>query len=186
MKYRKRAQNPQKSGASQSELGSVDFVCRNGAEKLLSELRAYGVVLSITPERSLAFKAPKGVMTNLIVQRIRANRDDLLDLLERFEERAAIMEYDGGLAREDAERMALVDMLNKPPTPEYLPEEPGWLCPWCRRGDRLIEADDGMRCGRCDRQAFLRDGNAIVRADYFGVKKWNLSLPEPPAITEAF
>jgi len=70
--------------------------------------------------------------------------------------------------------------------PEYLPEEPGWLCPWCRRGDRLIEADDGLRCGRCDRQAFLRDGNGIVRGDYFGVKKWNLPLPKASETPLAF
>jgi hypothetical protein len=171
MKYKKRAQNPQKSGASESELGSVDIVRKIGAEKLLSELRACGVVLSITPERAIKFNAPKGVLNNVIMQRIRANREDLLAVLERFEERAAIMEYDGVLARDDAERMALVDVLDKPLSPEYLPEEPGWLCPWCRRGDRLIDADDGLRCGRCNRNAFVWIGDSIVRADYVSVHK---------------
>lgn len=33
------------------------------------------------------------------------------DEREHFEERAAIMEYDGGLAREEAERLALVEVV---------------------------------------------------------------------------
>ena len=32
------------------------------------------------------------------------------DLAELYEERAAIMEYDGGLSREEAERLARVDV----------------------------------------------------------------------------
>jgi|GEM_PF-1537851 len=155
-------------------------------KSLFRRLIDSGVIMSIEADGRLSIDAPVGVLTEGIVAELRAHRVDLLALVEQWSERAAIMEYDGGLAREDAERLALVDMLDKPSSPEYLTEEPGWLCPWCRRGDRLIEADDGLRCDRCDRQAFLRDGNAIVRADYFSVKKWNLSLPEPPAITEAF
>ena len=34
-------------------------------------------------------------------------------LQEDFEERAAIMEYDGGLSREEAERAALAQVLNR-------------------------------------------------------------------------
>lgn len=38
-----------------------------------------------------------------------SERDDpVTSLREAFEERAAIMEYDGGLSRKDAERMAMI------------------------------------------------------------------------------
>lgn len=147
-------------------------------ESLFSRFINSGVILSKSAAGRLLIDAPAGMLTNDIVAEVQAHRDDLLALVEQWNERAAIMEYDGGLAREDAERMALSDVLDTPSSPEYLPEEPGWLCPWCRRGDRLIEADDGLRCGRCDRQAFLQVGNQIVRADNFGVKKWNLPPPK--------
>ena len=112
MKYRKRAQNPQNSGANEPEVGSVDIVYGFvGAEILLSELRARGVELSIDPSGGLAFNAPKGVMTNMIMERIRAQRDELVDLLELFDERAAVAQYDGGLSRSDAERLALAELL---------------------------------------------------------------------------
>lgn len=35
--------------------------------------------------------------------------DNLIDLRHLFEERAAIMEFDGGMTREDAEQMAAAD-----------------------------------------------------------------------------
>jgi len=36
--------------------------------------------------------------------------DDESDMLAAFEERAAIMEYDGGLDRDEAERLARIDL----------------------------------------------------------------------------
>ena len=45
------------------------------------------------------------------------------DLREDYEERAAIMEYDGGLLREHAECLALLNILRKHPTallPSYI------------------------------------------------------------------
>ena len=35
--------------------------------------------------------------------------DNVIDLRHAFEERAAIMEYDGGMTRDEAERMAAVE-----------------------------------------------------------------------------
>lgn len=35
--------------------------------------------------------------------------DNIIDLRHAFEERAAIMEYDGGMTRDEAERMAAVE-----------------------------------------------------------------------------
>ena len=141
-----------------------------GAVKsLFGRLINSGVILSIDADGRLSIDAPVGVLTEGDVAEIRAHRDDLLAVVEQWGERAAIMQFDGELARDDAERLALVDVLGDPPAPEYLPEVPGWLCPWCRRGDRLIDTDEGLRCGRCNRHAFVWDGDSIVRADYVGV-----------------
>ena len=38
------------------------------------------------------------------------------DLRERYEERAAIMEFDGGLPRAEAEKLALQDVLSNSPS----------------------------------------------------------------------
>ena len=43
------------------------------------------------------------------------------DLRDRYEERAAIMEFDGGLPRADAEKLAMQDVLGNLSPPE-LPE----------------------------------------------------------------
>ena len=39
------------------------------------------------------------------------------DEKEHYEERAAIMEFDGGLPRAEAEKLALQDVLSNPPSP---------------------------------------------------------------------
>jgi hypothetical protein len=172
MKFRKHAQNPQNSGASEPEVGSVDTVYGFvGAEILLSELRSRGVELSIDPSGGLAFNAPKGVMTDSIVDRIRAHRDELVDLLERLDERAAIAQYGGGLSRSDAERLALAELLTK--KHDVAPELAGVICPYCRS----IEFEDverGWRCRKCHRLAWVwLPGGSIVRADY---EKTNLAF----------
>lgn len=144
MKYRKRVQNPQKSGASETEVGSVDIVHGFvGAEILFSELQARGVELSIDPSGGLVFKAPRGVMTDVIKERIRAQREDLLTLLERCDV------VDHAFCNVDA--------------PEEMPV--GVECPWCR-GRRLIDDPYGLRCWDCDRMAWVYVPGAIVRLDY--------------------
>jgi hypothetical protein len=131
------------------------------AESLFRELRALGVVLSIDPHGRLTFDAPEGVMTDTIVHRVRSCRDDLLGMVERIEERAAIMEHDAGLTRVYAERMAFEEVLDHAPEP--MPK--GVICPWCN-GQRLIDDPQGCRCWDCGRLAWVAVEGAIVRADY--------------------
>lgn len=168
MKYRKRAQNPQNSGASETEVGSVHIVHGFvGAEILLSELRARGVELSIDLSGGLVFNAPRGVMTDVIKERIRAQREDLVAMLERLVERAAIMEHDGGMDRDSADRHAWSDVVDhafaKVDAPEDMPV--GVEYPWCH-GRRLIDDPLGLRCWDCDRMAWVYAPGAIVRLDY--------------------
>jgi hypothetical protein len=72
---------------------------------LLTQLHAAGVTLWNDAE-TLRYRAPKGVMTPGLVEGMRQHKEALLTLLERHEERAAILEYCAGLPRADAERQA--------------------------------------------------------------------------------
>jgi hypothetical protein len=80
------------------------------ARDLFLRLIRAGVVLSISSEGRLSFDAPKDCLDDLLPLML-ANRDDLLALVEQFEERAAIREYDGGLDRSEAERLAFADVM---------------------------------------------------------------------------
>jgi hypothetical protein len=46
----------------------------------------------------------------------------MMDLLELYEERAGVMEYEAGMGRRDAERRAFADLLKRY-GPEGIPEE---------------------------------------------------------------
>ncbi len=72
---------------------------------LLSTLHTTGVVLTLDAG-TLRYKAPKGVMTPNLRQQLTQHKAALLDLVEEFEERAAIAEYCGGLPRDAAEDFA--------------------------------------------------------------------------------
>jgi hypothetical protein len=80
---------------------------------LLSTLHAAGVALTLDAG-ALRYRAPKGVMTPDLLQQLAEYKAALLDLLEAFEERAAIMEYEGGLSQEEAERLAWACVLDEP------------------------------------------------------------------------
>lgn len=43
----------------------------------------------------------------------------------------------------------------------------GFHCPWCRSTD-LEDEDDGLRCQRCDRLAYVDDGGSLIRVDVAG------------------
>jgi hypothetical protein len=148
--------------------------------ELYRRLRTLGIRLSIDPAGRLAFDAPSGAMTSQLREDIRAHRIELLGLLESISERAAILEHDSGMSREDAERIALEGLMaiarpsptssaasttSAPmdPRDEEMPD--GVICPHC--GSRqLVDDPGGMRCKPCGRLAWILDGPSIVRADY--------------------
>lgn len=129
-------------------------------ENLVSELYALGVVLSIDDRGRLSFEAPKGVMTDELMVGIRSHREELVGIVERIEERAAIMEHDAGIPRADAERMARMEVIDDAPEPMPM----GVNCPSCQ-GRRLIDDPEGLRCWDCGALAWVRIVGAIVRAD---------------------
>ena len=79
------------------------------ARSVFADLRARGVSLRAVGDRLLY--RPTAAVSAELRERIVANKPDLLALLERFEERAAIIEFDGGFSREEAERRAWESVL---------------------------------------------------------------------------
>jgi hypothetical protein len=75
------------------------------APALLTTLRARGVTLTPWGDR-VRVRAPSEALTDDVREALRTHKAALLDRVEAFEERAALMEFDGGLSRAEAERFA--------------------------------------------------------------------------------
>ena len=75
--------------------------------ELSERLAAAGVALRIEGD-ALRYRAPRGAMTPDLRAALVEHKPDVL---HDFNERAAIMEYDGGLPRPEAEARAAADVL---------------------------------------------------------------------------
>lgn len=76
---------------------------------LLAECDSHGIRLALADDGGLTIDAPQLALTPDLLDRLKAQKAALLESIERFEERAAIMEFDGGLSRGEAERLARKD-----------------------------------------------------------------------------
>jgi hypothetical protein len=72
---------------------------------LLTECGTHDIQLSRGDGELLEIDAPQGALTSELLDRLRAGKAALLEVIEEFEERAAIMEFDAGLSRHEAERL---------------------------------------------------------------------------------
>ena len=90
--------------------------------QLLQSLHAAGVVLKPYPDGTLRYKAPKGTMTPALRDGMRQHKAALHTGVEAFEQRAALAEYCGGLARRKAEQVAWQCVLGE--LPEQAPRTP--------------------------------------------------------------
>jgi hypothetical protein len=81
------------------------------AASLLLDLRRLGIRLEADGERLRYF--PRSALTPDLLDQLKAHKADLLALIERFEERAAILEFDAGLIRREAERLAWDDQFSR-------------------------------------------------------------------------
>jgi hypothetical protein len=79
---------------------------------LFTTLRACGAIL-IPMVDHVRIDAPKGVLTPALWTALQAHKAAMLDLLEAFEERVAIAEFDGHLPRAEAERLAWACVLGE-------------------------------------------------------------------------
>lgn len=77
---------------------------------LLLDLHERGFSLIPYPDGTIRCRAPKGVLTPALRRQLTQHKAALLDLVEEFEERAAIAEYCGGLSRADAGALAWHDL----------------------------------------------------------------------------
>jgi hypothetical protein len=75
---------------------------------LLVEARAAGLTLTVEGER-LTLRGPKTAES--LARRLLARKDEILALAECYEERAAILEFEGDWPRLHAERMAMLQVL---------------------------------------------------------------------------
>lgn len=71
--------------------------------QLLQECGAHGIRLTLAGDAGLTIDAPKDALTTNMLARLKAYKSELLEALT---ERAAIMEFDAGLKRHDAERLS--------------------------------------------------------------------------------
>jgi hypothetical protein len=99
------------------------------ATALLEELSKLGVIVT-TSGRLLELDAPRGVITAELREDLRQHKFEIISLLQSesdvahsneyiellyvFEERAAIMEFDGDLSREEATRNAAREVFDTP------------------------------------------------------------------------
>jgi len=81
------------------------------AAELLLDLGRLGILLEADGER-LRFH-PRSALTPDLLDLLKAHKADLLAAIERFEERAAIREFDAGLSRHEAERLAWNEYFTK-------------------------------------------------------------------------
>lgn len=78
---------------------------------ILTDCEAKGIRLNATRAGMLEIDGPEEALTPGTIAQLKAFKAELIDVLERIEERAAIMEYDGGLDRQEAERLARMQEL---------------------------------------------------------------------------
>ena len=74
------------------------------AAEIMVDLARRGIRLEGEGERLRYY--PRSALTPELLDRLIAHKAELLAAIERFEERAAIMEFDAGLSRPEAERLA--------------------------------------------------------------------------------
>ena len=79
---------------------------------LLAAAHATGLQVRVEGEH-LIVRGPKRLA--LLAQQLLRHKDEVLAIVETFEERAAMAEYDGGLSREAAERVAWQCVLGETP-----------------------------------------------------------------------
>lgn len=150
----------------------------------LNRLRRSGFALSV--EGGKLIVAPGSRLTDADRTFLRAHKPALMALLkdppaspapvidwEAFEERAAIMEYDGGLTREEAERKALAGLVQTPaPDPDasanlHRPDAPPISDPDLDRALGVLNTLYRQHVARLAAGGHSPRGAMVHRSDYF-------------------
>jgi len=104
---------------------------------LLQQLHECSVILTPSPDGTVRCRAPKGVLTPVLLDGMRQHKAELHAMVEVFEERAGIAEFEAGLPRAEAEARAWAYILG-----HLLPQ--GCV----QERDRRSHACPGKRKGR--------------------------------------
>jgi hypothetical protein len=88
------------------------------APSLYAYLRTRGVRLSLATGSRLQMHAPAGAVTEHMREFIREHAAELAQFIYELEERAAILEFDHGHTRAEAERLARVSVLGGTAAPD--------------------------------------------------------------------
>jgi len=83
------------------------------ALSLLQQLHTLGVVMTPSPDGTVRYRAPKGVLTPALLDAMHQHKAALHALVEDWSERTAIAEYGGRLPRAEAERLAWACVLGE-------------------------------------------------------------------------
>jgi hypothetical protein len=74
--------------------------------EVLRALRARGIEVVLWPNDTLHCQSEAGLLTPDLVAAMRQHKEALLTILEWYEERCGLLEFDGGMSRPAAEREA--------------------------------------------------------------------------------
>jgi hypothetical protein len=81
--------------------------------ELLAECEARGIHLVATGSDGLTIDSPRDSLTPQLLTQLKSHKLALLDFLESLEERSAIIEFDAGLSRQEAEKLAATNTGHK-------------------------------------------------------------------------
>jgi hypothetical protein len=95
------------------EIGEADRPELMTPLAVLRTLHACGLRMTPYPGGRVRCRAPQDAWTPALLDALNRHQTAVADLLETFEERAAITEHYGGLSRADAERLAWETLLQK-------------------------------------------------------------------------
>jgi hypothetical protein len=103
---------------------------------LLQHLHDLGVALEPSSDGTLRCRVPKGVLTPALVDRMREHKAELHGLVEAFEERAAMAEFEAGSPRAEAEALAWQCVLGEEEAKDMSGDSTGCSASPRAQGDR--------------------------------------------------
>lgn len=79
------------------------------SDLIMRECEDNDIRLSLGRDGRLSIDAPEDALNTELLEQLHFNKSEILVAIERFEERAAIIEFEAGFSRQEAERMARID-----------------------------------------------------------------------------
>lgn len=151
----------------------------------LEELRTLGVILWVTPEGRLAFDAPRGVLDDTLLSRMKADRDQLLTQIIESKPHVRVDDPSVRAEQEGPEDnfAGSLELFDGEPFDEELLA----AVPECFECGRLCDRVNGLGlwyCGTCDPLTALREQK--TRDALKTKKRWEEKSTQSPRAAEHF